>query len=291
MNSLTAPPRRAHIAFGIAGWSYPDWDGIVYPRGTMDKLGYVARYVDLIEINSTFYRPAAAKDAAAWCDRVADYPRFYFTAKLHRDITHGGRLEPVLVRQIREGLAPLVQAGRLRHLLAQFRFDFADTPPARAHLQAVRSAFEELTHVTLELRHGSWQKPEALASLEGVTVANLDYPLARNSFNLRLCTVGADRYLRLHGRNAAAWFSRDAGRDETYNYSYSERELEEIGQRALALAESAQSLTVVANNHFQGQALANVLQLKAKLTGQRLPVPPGLLVRYPALADCSSTGQ
>ena len=27
-----------NIAFGIAGWSYPDWTGSVYPPGVKDKL-------------------------------------------------------------------------------------------------------------------------------------------------------------------------------------------------------------------------------------------------------------
>ena len=58
-------------------------------------------------------------------------------------------------------------------------------------------------------------------------MANLDYPLAKNSFAMRETGIGEHAYLRLHGRNAAAWFDRKAGRDETYNYCYSEDELDE----------------------------------------------------------------
>ena len=126
------------------------------------------------------------------------------------------------VQAVRTGFEPLLQAGRLTHLLAQFPWTFQDSPEARDRIAHIRDSFSDLTNVTVEVRHVSWQEPEAmdhLASL-GVTVANLDYPLAKSSFSLRHCTVGDHAYLRLHGRNAKAWFSRGAGRDETYNYRY-----------------------------------------------------------------------
>lgn len=278
---------RLPIFFGIAGWSYADWAGYVYPPGVKDKLAYVARYVDLIEINSTFYRPPSARDSASWLERVGQYPAFYFTAKLHQDITHGGILEESTAAQFDEGFAPLKAAGRLRHLLAQFKYDFADTPAHREHLQRIRDRFMPLAHVTLELRHNSWQAPAALAFLEslGVTVANLDYPLSRTAFSMEECRVGQDRYLRLHGRNRAAWFDKKAGRDETYNYLYSRSELEGIARRATALSQTAKSLTVVGNNHYQGKEMANILQLKSLMTNARVPVPPPLSARYPELRE------
>lgn len=276
-----------NIFFGIAGWSYPDWAGYVYPPGVKEQLAFVARFVDLIEVNSTFYRPPSARASAAWLRQVSPYPAFYFTAKLHQDITHRGLLEEGMAAQFKEGFAPLKEAGRLRHLLAQFRYDFEDAPGHREHLQRIRDRFESLAHVTVELRHNSWQSPAALAFLEalGVTVANLDYPRSKTAFNLTECRVGQDRYLRLHGRNRAAWFDKSAGRDETYNYLYSRAELEEIGKRAVSLAASAQSLTVVGNNHYQGKELANILQLKSILTNARVLVPAPLVGRYPELAD------
>lgn len=286
-NNAVAPPAppSGRIAFGIAGWSYADWDGIAYPRGTRDKLAFIAAFVDLIEINTTFYRPPDARLTEAWLRRVETKPDFFFTAKLHQDITHGGRIEPEMARAFQSGLRPLAQAGRLRHLLAQFKFDFDDRPERREHLRRIRETFGGLAHVTLELRHNSWQSPAAFAFLEtlDVTVANLDYPLARNSFNLRECRIGTHRYLRLHGRNTAAWFDRRAGRDEVYNYNYPEEELNEIARRAAALAVAAESLTVVANNHFQAREVTNILQLKRIMTGQQVPVPECLLAHYPEL--------
>lgn len=274
-----------HVACGVAGWSYPDWDGIVYAGRIRDKLAYVASFVDMIEINSTFYRPPEARTAESWVRRTEAFPDFFFTAKLHQEITHGGRVTHGLADAFREGLAPMRDAGRLRHLLAQFRYDFADTPTARDHLALIRETFGGMCGLVMELRHNSWQSPGALEFLRGlgVTVANLDYPTARNSFNLAACTVGADAYFRLHGRNTAAWFSREAGRDEVYNYLYSRGELEGIRDRILRVAAESRTLTAVANNHYRGKELANALQLKALLTGRQVSVPPGLVAEYPEL--------
>ncbi|MBU1908496.1 MAG: DUF72 domain-containing protein, partial [Verrucomicrobia bacterium] len=223
--------------------------------------------------------------AEAWVRRTADLPDFFFSVKLHRDMTHEGRFSEEPARAFREGVRPMTEAGRLRHLLAQFRHDFSDEPEARALLKAMAGAFGGWATLVFELRHRSWQTPEALDFLArlGATVANLDYPVGRDSFDLQECRVGEHGYLRLHGRNRAAWFDRHAGRDETYDYFYSGPELEEIRKRAVSLAKAFRSLTIVANNHYQGKEVANALQLKAMLTGQPVRVPPALLKKYPEL--------
>jgi uncharacterized protein YecE (DUF72 family) len=282
------------VACGVAGWSYPDWEGFVYPPRTRDKLRYIAEYVDCIEINSTFYRPPDARTAASWVARTEGIGGFYFTAKVHQDVTHKGRIEAPLVTSFREGLRPLAEAGRLRHLLAQFRYDFADSPDARRHLERIADAFGGHVPLTVEVRHHSWQSPAALRFLGdlGVNVANLDYPTGRDSFNPRLSGVGRHAYLRLHGRNYKAWFSKDAGRDETYNYLYDAGELEGLVARVRELARMSSTLTVIANNHYQGKEAVNALEIKARLLGTSVRVPPVLRERYPRLdsiAEASDT--
>lgn len=280
----------APIACGVAGWSYPDWDGYVYPSGLKDKLAYLAPFFDMIEINSTFYRPPEKRLARSWATRIANLPGFFFTAKLHQDVTHHGRIEPEMVRAFHEGLEPLLPDNRLRHLLAQFRYDFADAPDTRRHLDTIAHRFGGIGNLTLELRHQSWQMPDALEYLGSldVSVANLDYPAGHDGFTLNLCTVGRHAYLRLHGRNAKAWYSREAGRDETYNYLYSADEIEGIAKRAMELAKRSASLTIVANNHYQGKEAVNALELRARLETRAIPVPPLLKHRYPRLESIAS---
>ncbi len=73
------------IRVGVAGWDYPDWLGVVYPPAVgrdFDRMRYLARFVDLIEINTSFYGPPRPKTARSWAERVADLRDFRFTAKL-----------------------------------------------------------------------------------------------------------------------------------------------------------------------------------------------------------------
>ena len=274
------------IYIGIAGWSYADWQGVVYTQPKVDQLEYVSRFVDCIEINSTFYRPPFERTTRSWLERTSKRPDFFFTAKLHRDFTHEGKIDAETVKYFHTGFEPFLKAGKLRHLLVQFRYDFADNAQNRQHLSKIADNFSNAFNLAVEVRHKSWQRPDALNFLQGlgVTVCNLDYPTSSNSFNMQYCTVGTAGYFRMHGRNVEKWFSK-AGRDETYNYYYNDDELAQIKQRIDRLAEAFKSLTVIANNHYRGAELANALELKALLTGQKQAVPKGLLRTYPNLAS------
>ena len=53
---MPSPPR---IYLGTAGWSYKDWEGIVFPariKKSVHPVEYMARYFDVLEINTSFYR-------------------------------------------------------------------------------------------------------------------------------------------------------------------------------------------------------------------------------------------
>ncbi len=280
------------IYIGIAGWSYPDWKGIVYTSSKIDQLEYISKFVDCLEINSTFYRPPFEKTTKSWLERTAKRPDFFFTAKLHRSFTHEGKMDAEIVKYFHKGFGPFLEAGKLKHLLIQFRYDFDDTNRNRQHLIKIVRNFSDAFNLAVEVRHKSWQMPNALEFLEGlgVSVCNLDYPTTWNSFDMQQCTVGRNGYFRMHGRNVEKWFSK-AGRDETYDYYYNEDELTQIKQRVDELARALKTLTVIANNHYRGAELANALELKALITGQKQPVPEGLLRAYPNLTRIASNKQ
>lgn len=293
-----------HIHIGVAGWSYPDWRDTVYRlpptvqqgelfasgdraavRYADDDLAYLSRYVDMIEINSSFYRIPSPRHAAAWARRVAQRPGFFFTAKLNREFTHEFRCSRPAASEFRAAMMPLIERGLLRAILAQFRHDFADSAPTRRLLEWIGAQFGASAPLVVEVRHKSWENDEALEFMRrlGVTVAHLDYPVAADSFDMQTGIVGEHAYLRLHGRNRTAWFAKDADVNETYNYDYSDQEVAELAQRSRNLLLSAQSLTVVANNHYQGKAVSAALRLKAAMTGKTVAVPPALLETYPLL--------
>ncbi len=278
------------IRVGVAGWDYPDWNGVVYPTAVsrrFDRLAHVARLVDVIEINSTFYRPAAPATAAAWLARTLDLPDFRFAAKVHRSWTH----EPYAdldqaVRDTLAGLRPLHEAGRLIALLVQFPQSFRYSESSLARLEALAPLLEGWPWV-VEVRHASWESEaaERWFARRGVGWCAVDQPRAGSAQARLVPRVTAPiAYLRLHGRNATDWFRPDAGRDARYDYLYTRAQVEELAAIAQRMAERAESLVVVQNNHFRGQAVANALQMKHLLGGPRPLAPHALVAAFPELA-------
>ena len=279
------------ILVGTAGWSYDDWKGRVYPdprpRG-FDELRFLAGYLDFLEVNSTFYRVPTETTVEGWVRRVSGLARFSFTAKVHRDFTHGEDAAggPAAARAFLEALRPLRESGRLAALLLQFPWSFRDGPDARRRLGRLCEFFRDLPLV-VEVRHASFGTPEAEAFLSalGAGVASVDMPAASSNLPPRERAPGPLGYVRLHGRNAAAWFDPAAGRDQRYDYLYSPAEIDAVAARVRRIAAEAPTTFVVTNNHFRGQGPANSFMLKARLLGHPVPVPPDLLQAYPFLAQ------
>lgn len=254
------------VLFGVAGWSYDDWKGVVYPADCEDTLRAVAQRVDLIEINTTFYGLPSAKNSKSWAERTAELGT-RFTAKLPQEFTHVRRFDDALVAQVRAGFAPLWASGRMLGVLAQFAHDLVFSPESVSLVERIARAFLPDGPVFVEVRHASWNAEPALAALAatGAGVLDLDYPGMVGGFSRDVAGVrgtGGLAYLRLHGRNRA-WFRKGAGRDEVYDWHYTEREVEQIAHRLDRIAEGASRTIVVANNHFRGQAIQVVEDLLA----------------------------
>jgi uncharacterized protein YecE (DUF72 family) len=239
-----------------------------------------------VEINSTFYRPAAEKSARAWVERVKENDRFRFTAKLYKRFTHerDQAFSREEVDAVRAGFDPIAEAGRLGAVLLQFPWSFRNEEKNREWLRDVANAFRAYPLV-LEVRHISWNEPEFYAELaeRGIGFVNVDQPLFRNSIGPSARATSGVGYVRVHGRNYRDWFRKTAGRDERYDYLYSAAELKPWAERtrALALEPSVTDVYVVNNNHFAGQAVTNALMLEAQVTQKPVKIPETLLSAYP----------
>jgi len=279
-----APMRRvaragAEIYVGPAGWSYEDWNGIVYPdpkpRGFRPP-AYLARYFNTIELNSTFYRPPAPRHCERWVRDVEARPDFLYTAKLWQRFTHQREERPTKgdVQLYRQGIAPLAEAGRLGAVLMQFPWSFRFGPQSQNYLRQLVDEFSDLPLV-LEVRNRGWIQDRPLRFIEslGVGFCNIDQPAFRSNIPLTSYAFGSVGYLRLHGRNYKAWFAQDAGRDERYDYSYEERELDQIQAALEEIASKVERMFVIANNHYRGQAVATGIQLMRRITGEDVPFP------------------
>jgi uncharacterized protein YecE (DUF72 family) len=275
------------IRIGPAGWSYPDWEGQVYPKPKprgFDPLAYLAQYFDTIEINSTFYRIPAPKMTETWVTRVSTNPHFRFTAKLWQGFTHEGTASAQDEAAFKQAMVPLREAGKLGAVLLQFPYRFHHTPENRASLRRLVDAFRGYPLV-LEIRHRSWDRPEVYEFLQelGVGFCNIDQPQVSYSIGLTRVATSPIGYLRLHGRNAAMWFQEGAGAATRYDYRYTKGELEEIVNAVKVISHRARETYLITNNHFRGQAVLNALEIRYHLRRAPVSVPPPLLAAYPEL--------
>jgi uncharacterized protein YecE (DUF72 family) len=285
---------RGEIRVGPAGWSYDDWAGIVYParkpRG-FHEASYLAQFFDTIEINTTFYHAPEARMVGSWVRRVSENPGFRFTAKLWQRFTHDRNANREDEKVFKEGIRPLVEAGRLGALLVQFPWSFKNTRQNREYLSGLLMMFMEYPLV-IEVRHSSWNQPEVFAWLaeSGVGFCNIDQPVIGRSLapTARAIPQSGLGYVRLHGRNYEQWFSATETGAERYNYFYSMEELRPWAERIRQIAENADVTFVITNNHFRGQAIANALQLVSLMRAGPVRVPETLLAHYPQLQEIAS---
>ena len=180
MSAATQPtPPKPRLYIGPAGWDYPDWQGVVYPPGLKgtDRLTFLATMFSTVEINVTFYRPIPADYARRWLAAVADFPDFRFTAKVWQVFTHARQLPEADLAQFQAGLAPLLTAGKLGVLLAQFPYSFHNTEENRAYLLKLKAALPDFP-LAVEVRHRSWQQRAVREFLElaGLDFCNIDQP-------------------------------------------------------------------------------------------------------------------
>lgn len=285
---------KSIIRIGPAGWSYKDWEGIVYPQkpgAKFDPLEYLARFFDTIEINSSFYRPFSVSTAKSWVRRVAAAKDFRFTAKLHRVFTHErGKATAEDEKAVREGIDVLASNGQLGAVLLQFPWSFKNTDEDRVYLSRLLEKFKDYPLV-VEVRHTSWNNPQIHEWLEElrVGICNIDQPLFSRSIKPAATTTSQVGYVRLHGRNYQDWFREKAPRDDRYNYLYTIDELEPWITRIREIAAKTNESYVITNNHFRGQAVVNALEIKSTLEEQKVVGPGPLFERYPRLWDSAAT--
>lgn len=301
---------------GTSGWNYPggrgSWNGVFYPARRpkgFDELAYYADHFDTVEVNSTFYRSPEAPATAAWLRRTP--PSFLFAVKLYQKFTHpdlflkrAGITDWDVSRgdldAFRLGLDPVASAGRLAALLLQFPPAFHAGPDTREYLDWLASALAGYP-LAAEFRHRSWSDDaagtRALLARHRAAWVWIDEPKFASSIAQDLSALaGSDAsdapdlvYARLHGRNAANWWTHEAAEDR-YDYLYSPEELAPVADAAERAAASGRRVLVYFNNHFSAKAVANAAVLKHQL-GELVPgdYPREMIDRYPALDGIVTT--
>jgi uncharacterized protein YecE (DUF72 family) len=309
------------IRVGTAGWSYKDWDGVLYPpevtRKKIHPVEFLARFFDVIEINTSFYGHIRPELGRLWSRKArAVNPNFLFTAKLHRSFTHSplAVMEPTSAASIRpnerderlarEGLDSIAAENTLGAVLIQFPVSFKNTSLNREYLEQLLRQFIEYPRV-VEVRHESWNNPDTLAGFlrHNVGFCNIDQPLLGRSLAPTEHVTSGVGYVRLHGRNYEHWFesgfeSEAPGpdgrpsidnRNDRYNYLYKAAEFQKWKEKIEIIAQKAQSTFVIANNHYNAKAPVNALELRHLLEGKKVRAPETLVKSYPELKPISET--
>ena len=264
---------QARLYIGTSGWSYPrgegTWSGHFYPAGKIDELAYYGQFFNTVEINSSFYRPPNPGYVQNWARKVP--AGFLFTAKLWQKFTHpkmyqqstgkDAAISQEDVNLFKRSIEPLAGYGKLGALLAQFPPSFKNDRDGRQVLEAVIQTFGHY-NLAVELRHRSWSDDENTTRLlreNHVTWVQIDEPKFRSSVAREIPTTSDMSYFRFHGRNAEMWWKGDS--ETRYKYLYSQPEIDELAGQVKMATEKTGLIFAFFNNHWQGYAPRNTVDL------------------------------
>lgn len=265
------------ILIGTSGYDYPEWRGVFYPAKLKrsDFLPYYAMRFNALELNNTFYNMPTAERLLSFWERSQGQLRF--SVKANRLLTHEvGRDWQSAAQDFRSALKPLAQNGSLASALFQFPQSFHYTDQNRLYLSALLAQFRGLP-VVVEFRHAEWIRPSVFDGLaqRGASLAFCDMPELRNLPNQNCSQVqegglpfaGKIAYMRLHGRNASAWYAKENGPQDKngsarYRYDYSDDELSDFVPIIQQAASQGRQVQVFFNNHPDGSGAKNAKRMR-----------------------------
>jgi uncharacterized protein YecE (DUF72 family) len=270
------------IVVGTSSWADPGFVKHWYPKGlaARERLPFYAQRFEVVELNSSFYATPSRDNVERWNEVTPDGFRFH--VKLHRLLSRHATKPDALPPDLRDGLElnargnvllndelqkamveravaamqPLEHVGKLGAFLLQLSPAFRPRDHALDELDPILDGFAPHT-VAVEFRYRAWLREKRIKDVfsylsdhEAAFVA-VDAPLADHlTIMPPIDTVTSKRlaYVRCHGRNERGYMS---GRTvaERFDYDYPDTELEEIADRARALADDADEAHVIFNNN------------------------------------------
>ena len=267
------------LLLGTSGYDYPEWKGVFYPADLKRKdfLPYYSTVFNALELNFSFYGLPTAERLLSFYERSEG--RLAFSVKANRLLTHeisGGW--QVVADDFKAALNSLLQKDCLCAVLFQFPQSFHYTDENRIYLARLISEFEGFP-VMIEFRHREWIRESVFAGLEerGASLVFCDMPRLNNlpagdfsGGETRLAPspfIGKTAYIRLHGRNAEAWYCHEEREGEKngsdrYRYDYSDAELCKFVPVVQSALMEGKRTAVFFNNHPDGSGAKNARRLK-----------------------------
>ncbi|NCC63639.1 MAG: DUF72 domain-containing protein [Spirochaetia bacterium] len=253
------------LLIGTSGYSYTEWVGPVYPKGTKPEefLSCYAELFSTVELNYSYYRMPEASQLAMMHQTA---PALRFSIKAHQSLTHQIDMQSYKEQagHFRRALVPLCNAGVLEAVLFQFPFSFHYEVEQRRYLDTLLRCFASLP-LAVEFRNSKWYNNRTLDALRERKVAfvSLDLPLVAGNPPMMDVSTAPFSYFRLHGRNKETWWGSDSS--SRYDYHYSDKELLVLLERIRSLAIGTEKVLIYFNNHRRGQAVENAKHLQALL--------------------------
>ena len=264
----------AEFRIGTSGFSFGDWLGRAYPS-KLAKAKMLEHYetvlgFDTVELNFTYYAMPVPRTLASMVNRTGS--DFRFVVRSHKDMTHDiwqdeGRCvlkeTADVYRAFRDGISPLVDAGRLGCVLVQFPVFFYPVPQNFEYLRRIPELMPGVS-IVVEFRNRAWIRPDAFRLLEETSMGCcvVDEPKLPRLMPFEPRRTSDVAYFRFHGRNKN-WFN--ASREERYNYFYSTDELAEFAAPLRSVSVGAETTYSFFNNCHAGAAARNALMMKQML--------------------------
>lgn len=253
------------IFLGTSGFSYNDWVGPFYPLGMPKKdwLLYYAREFITCEINATYYALLKFAVMESMADKTGD--GFLFSVKANKQMTHERENNAEVFKVFREMLSPLIERGKMGCVLAQFPNSFRFNARNRDYVEGFREKMGDLP-VVIEFRNAGWLREDVFSWLSRYELGFccVDEPPLPNLLPSIAEVTSKIAYVRFHGRNKEKWWQHEHAY-ERYDYTYSPEELDEWIPKIHKLDQIAEKTFVFANNHWRGQAVSTIRQLRMML--------------------------
>lgn len=253
------------LYLGTSGFSYADWSGKFYPVGMpkQEWLAYYSREFNTCEINATYYAIPGVASIKAMANKTPD--GFMFSIKANQEMTHKRENNTPVFEAFCQMLEPLKASGKLGCVLAQFPYSFGFNRHNWDYLESFRARLTGLP-VVIEFRNAQWLRSEVFdwlrknntgfCCVDEPRLSNLIPPIAKLTGNIG--------YIRFHGRNSAKWWKHEQAY-ERYDYTYTPEEISEWIPKIRKINGAAEKTFIFANNHWQGQAVNTIRQLRLML--------------------------
>lgn len=228
-----------------------------------DFLLYYSQEFNCCEINSTYYAIPTAKNMEAMANKTGE--GFLFSVKANKEMTHEYKGNVEIFKAFRDALHPLLERNKLGCVLAQFPYSFKHSEKSCSFIQLFKEQLAPMPLV-VEFRNAGWLKREVFDWMKGMDIGFccVDEPRLPNLMPPVAEATSGVAYVRFHGRNKAKWWEHENAY-ERYDYTYSKEELAEWVPKIKKLNESAEKTFLFANNHWRGQAIDTIRQIKMML--------------------------